>query len=303
MNDNYEALKMFFSTFPQFANNKFILAGESYAGHYVPMLAKHIWEKNQSEPTGYPQRNFRGFLVGNPSTQNDYDFGAPLTKYYQTHGLLRLDDNNQTNVAGDFDPYDILIDVCHAKEMLRSVRYAHPLVDRLRGRMEQDAELDSLKTRFNVPTMPACIDNHVTAYLNRADVQAAIYAKPLNWVECGGPHYTFGQQSMIPYYSFFHDQTDLQVMVYSGDADTVINFVSTETWILSLKLPVSVSWSPWYATEFADPKNNGRQVAGWYMQSSNKRFTYRTIKGAGHMVPWWQPAPAWTMLDAFLKTI
>lgn len=295
MNDNYAALELFFAQFPQFANNKFILAGESYAGHYVPMLARRIWDAKQTAPNAYPQKNFRGFLVGNPSTNSAYDFGEPLTRYYQSHGLLRLDDNDQNDVSGNFDPYDILIDVCNAREALRSVRYPHPLVDKLRKA--------PVPSRFNVPVMPACIDNHVTAYLNRADVQSAIHAVPVTWVECGGPAYDFGQQSMIPYYKFFHDQTDLQVMVYSGDADTVINFISTQTWILSMNLPTRVDWAPWYATEFANPKNNGQQVAGWHMISTNGRFAYRTVKGAGHMVPWWQPAPAWTMLESFLKQI
>lgn len=295
MDDNFACLQQFFTQFPQYANNKFILAGESYAGHYVPMLAKRIWEAKSSNPNGYPQKNFRGFLVGNPSTNNLIDFGTPLTHYYQSHGLLRLDDSNQNHVNGLIDPYDILIDVCHAKEAMRVARYPHPFVDQLR-----DAPIP---TRFNVPILPACIDDHVAAYLNRADVQQAIHAVPTTWVECAGPSYSFGQQDMVPYYQFFHDQTDLQVMVYSGDADTVINFISTQTWVLSMKLPTKTSWAPWHYTAFAQTPNNGQQVAGWEMVSSNGRFTYKTVKGAGHMVPWWQPAPAWTMLNNFLKTI
>ena len=41
--DNLQALvQFFFVKFPEFSTNEFYIAGESYAGIYVPMLADHI---------------------------------------------------------------------------------------------------------------------------------------------------------------------------------------------------------------------------------------------------------------------
>jgi serine carboxypeptidase-like clade 2 len=40
--DNLFALRDFFSKFPEYANNTFLLAGESYAGKLIPDLALRI---------------------------------------------------------------------------------------------------------------------------------------------------------------------------------------------------------------------------------------------------------------------
>jgi carboxypeptidase C (cathepsin A) len=90
---------------------------------------------------------------------------------------------------------------------------------------------------------------------------------------------------MIPYFDYFVNSTSLKMMVYSGDADTVLSFVGTQTWILSLQRPVKSAWAPWYYTNA-----NGEQTAGWSVMFD--RLTFTTIKGAGHMVPWYQPGPA-----------
>jgi len=267
--------------------------GESYAGHYIPGLVYLIYTNSKTNPNTPPQSNFQGFLVGNPSTENNIDFGAKLTQYYQTHGLLRLDDTNQNNVHGNIDPYNILQDVCNTNAMLQKIRFPHPLIDKLR-KLEADKE----KTQLFIPNTPPCIDDFVQAYLRLPAVQAAIHAKPKSWVDCGGISYTFGMQSMIPYYQQLMDNTNYKMLVYSGDEDTVINFISTESWILDLKRKVVQPWKPWYYERSADPDNSGQQVAGWGIQYD--RISYHTVKGAGHMVPWWQPAPALQLLKNFL---
>eukprot|EP01052_Picozoa_sp_SAG31_P033593 SAG31_NODE_3819_length_3852_cov_8.593658_1_plen_559_part_00 len=55
--DSYEFLVGFFKAFPELAANKFFLTGESYAGIYVPMLAKQIMDKGGV--------NLHGIAVGN----------------------------------------------------------------------------------------------------------------------------------------------------------------------------------------------------------------------------------------------
>jgi hypothetical protein len=63
--DNLEFLIKWFQLFPQYSQNPFFISGESYAGHYIPTLVYLI---AQLPPTSPPVSNFKGFLVGNPST-------------------------------------------------------------------------------------------------------------------------------------------------------------------------------------------------------------------------------------------
>eukprot|EP01120_Amphizonella_sp_Union-15-10_P012945 TRINITY_DN5904_c0_g2_i1.p1 TRINITY_DN5904_c0_g2~~TRINITY_DN5904_c0_g2_i1.p1 ORF type:complete len:161 (+),score=34.27 TRINITY_DN5904_c0_g2_i1:784-1266(+) len=145
-----------------------------------------------------------------------------------------------------------------------------------------------------VPNPPACIDNYVSDYANTLAVQNAIHASPRTWTDCAGPNYRFGTESIIPYYQIFLSSTNYKILVYSGDADTVLNFIATERWVLDLKRPVVKKWAPWYYDG-----GFGKQVGGW--GAVFDRLTYKTIKGAGHMVPWFQPAPALQLLTDFLN--
>jgi hypothetical protein len=208
-------------------------------------------------------------------------------------------------------PYDILDDVCNSKRMLQYIRFPHPLIDRMRKTPDP---------KRYVPNQDPCIDDHVTAYLNTAAVQQALHVRPVTWQECGGPNYDFYTGSILPYYQPLIQKSSYRMLVYSGDEDTVINFLSTETWILQLKRNVVQAWKPWY---YQRTTTSGNQVGGWGIKFD--RIAYKTVKGAGHMVrnhcsidcptvlngsdtrffhfqvPWWQPAPALQMFTDFLN--
>lgn len=96
----------------------------------------------------------------------------------------------------------------------------------------------------------------------------------------------FGQESIIPYYQKFLAQTNLRIFIYSGDEDTVLPFIGTEEWVLSLNQKNNHPWGPWYSSW----NGNGPQVSGYWLDMG--KLWYATVKGAGHMVPWFQPGAA-----------
>lgn len=57
--DAYVFLVKWFERFPQYKHREFYIAGESYAGHYVPQLSQIVHRKNN------PAINFKGFIVRN----------------------------------------------------------------------------------------------------------------------------------------------------------------------------------------------------------------------------------------------
>lgn len=70
--DNYRIINKFFEKFPQFQKNEFYLSSESYGGHYLPMLAKLVVDKQEALEADSPEKlNFKGFLVGNPFNNLD----------------------------------------------------------------------------------------------------------------------------------------------------------------------------------------------------------------------------------------
>ncbi len=64
--DNLNALRAFFASYPEYALNDFFIAGESYAGVYIPTLAQQIILSNeQSVGTDNSIIPLKGVLIGN----------------------------------------------------------------------------------------------------------------------------------------------------------------------------------------------------------------------------------------------
>ena len=59
---NFEALTLWFERFPQYKNREFWITGESYAGMYVPWLAKKILLSKEEAP----YINLTGIMIANP---------------------------------------------------------------------------------------------------------------------------------------------------------------------------------------------------------------------------------------------
>jgi carboxypeptidase C (cathepsin A) len=55
-------LQEFFDAHPELANNDVYITGESYAGHYVPVVSHRIWKYNQAA-TGAPI-HIKGLAIG-----------------------------------------------------------------------------------------------------------------------------------------------------------------------------------------------------------------------------------------------
>ncbi|KAI5399880.1 Serine carboxypeptidase-like 27 [Lathyrus oleraceus] len=70
--DAYIFLVNWFERFPQYKHREFYMAGESYAGHYVPQLAQIVNQRNKGIID--PIINFKGFMVGNGVTDDYHDY-------------------------------------------------------------------------------------------------------------------------------------------------------------------------------------------------------------------------------------
>jgi len=291
--DNYNFLVSWFKLYTQFQSNDFYITGESYAGHYIPELTLQIYQHMKTNPKTPPQSNFKGFAAGNPLSDEGYDLEDNyLNTYLQTHGVIQLGDTDDDDVTGNFNPYDILVDVCDSDKIRNHIRFPHP-INHMKGLRPDESNPSTMK-RF-VPNPPDCIDDWVQNYLDESSVQTSIHAQSTQWVDCGGPEYDFSTESMIPLYRMFMANTDWKIWVYSGDADTVLNFIATEAWILNQNMTVVSPWNVWYYSQI----DGTSQIGGWNVQFD--RLPYTTVKGAGHMVPWFQPAPAFQLFTSFLQ--
>jgi len=129
--------------------------------------------------------------------------------------------------------------------------------------------------------------------LNRADVQRALQVRAVQWSQCSSSlMYTLSGDSMNPHYeSFFINKPSVKILVYSGDQDILtVPFAFTHPCIAKLSGKIVAPWQPWFV--------NGA-TAG-YVEVYDK-YTYATVKGAGHEVPLYQPYISYQMIYRFLQ--
>ncbi|CAI9097013.1 OLC1v1033297C1 [Oldenlandia corymbosa var. corymbosa] len=84
--DSYVFLVNWFKRFPQFKSHDFYIAGESYAGHYVPGLSEVIFDNNKKLPEN-ERINFKGFLIGNALMDDETDQKG-MIDYAYDHAVI-----------------------------------------------------------------------------------------------------------------------------------------------------------------------------------------------------------------------
>jgi len=275
----------------------FYVTGESYGGHYVPTLANLILNGLQD---GSNDINIKGIVIGNPGIENDWYFNTneySFITFSWSHGLIPQHiytpcvtacgwDSFLTNCSNYFlnpspecinatttawnylptniDFYDVLAPTC-TSDVIDSYLY----VSRWHKKIA--------KLRDSLPFYP-CIRDFMSSYLNNPTVQTAIHVNPTKWAWIGNISYPNTSAIMVPYFQRFISQTDWRILIYSGDLDAAVPFVGTQRWIECLQRPITNDWRPWYFQN---------QTAGFRIDYQG--ISFMTIKGAGHMVPWYLP--------------
>jgi len=156
-------------------------------------------------------------------------------------------------------------------------------------------------------TYHPCEAAHLIKYLNRKDVQKALHTKPdTNWTVCakGIVHYHHDGSPKTDLYRELVEmgiqgKHNLNMLVYSGDDDSVCSTAGTQEWIYDLGVePVQEHlWKVW--------KANG-QTAGYVKHfdlgdETDATFTFATVHGAGHEVPAYRPIEALQMFKIYLR--
>ncbi|GAM23893.1 hypothetical protein SAMD00019534_070680, partial [Acytostelium subglobosum LB1] len=313
--DNMAALQEFFTLFPEFRANDLYIAGESYAGHYVPQLAGLI--VSQQPSIGL---NLRGVMVGNPSFNFTVD-----AQFYPTfmafHALLSYNDymNMSSICGGVFYPASsecqaVQNELFNAFNLINPYDIYEPCVGEGPASggscfTTETALLGSSRhtVRSSQVFIPCLDESAIEGYLNREDVQKALgvesHTVPSGqWQPCS-PIINYTQiVEDIPqmYQLLIHN--GLQVLVFSGDVDSCVPYLGTSQAVAQLGYPVSSAWRPWILVD--DQKY--QQVAGYVVSystasvNSAATLSFATVKGAGHMVSSYKPAQALALFTRFV---
>ncbi|CAL4903752.1 unnamed protein product [Urochloa decumbens] len=109
--DLHTFLLKWFQLYPEFLNNPFYIAGESYAGIYIPTLSHEVVKGIHDGVK--PTINFKGYMVGNGVCDTKFD-GNALVPFAHGMGLISDDMYKETSTEcqGNYWNYSASSDKC-----------------------------------------------------------------------------------------------------------------------------------------------------------------------------------------------
>ncbi|CAN1257732.1 Serine carboxypeptidase-like 45 [Linum perenne] len=323
--DNLVFLQQWLLKFPEYKTRDLFITGESYAGHYVPQLAQLIVESRAN-------LSLKGIAIGNPLLEFNTDINSE-GKFYWSHGLISdytyhlvnticntsqlwresTSGNTSKNCSivaarfaqeipgHSFDSYDVTSDVClsDGESNLGSQKQSLRLLSPLKSNQGRLGKLVTISPQIN---LEKSVTSETGTYLNRKDVQQAMHAQLVgvtSWRFCSNVMNYDNNNLEIPTIGVVGSlvSSGIQVLVYSGDQDSVIPFIGTRTLVNRLAkgmgLNTTVSYKPWIDAD--------KQIGGWtQVYGEKKQLAYATIRGASHMAPFSSPKRSLALFAAFV---
>lgn len=301
--DVYAFLKLFFKQFPQFNKGQtFHIAGESYAGHYIPVFAEEILS-HPAEKRGF---NLDSVLIGNGLTD-------PLTQYSYYEPMACgnggeppiLDQNTCDGMLDSLDRCLTLIQSCYDSESIWSCVPASIYCNNAQLGPYQRTGKNVYDVRKPCEGGNLCYPElqYVDDYLNQKFVMEAVGAEVSNYESCNfdiNRNFLFNGDWMKPYQrqvTNLLDNYDLPILIYAGDKDFICNWLGNQAW--TNELP----WKNQENFQTAQEKKWISEFDGDHIGDfkSYDKLTFLRVFGAGHMVPYDQPGNALQMVNTWVN--
>ncbi|XP_072993672.1 serine carboxypeptidase-like 34 [Typha latifolia] len=308
--DSYKFLVNWFKRFPQYKSHDFYIAGESYAGHYVPQLAEKIFDANK-DCSKEDYINFKGLMIGNAAIDDETDQKG-MVEYAWDHAVIseKLYNNikkscnffteNVSDACNDYmneffnsfmfiDMYSLYTPICLAPEASLSDKRMRRIEG---GKLNFFSKYKGFHQKL--AGYDPCVSEYSEIYFNRPDVQEALHANVTkigyNWTHCSLviTSWIDSPPSMLPTIKKLIDG-GIRIWIFSGDTDGRVPVTSTLYALDKLGLNITQEWTPWFSKE---------QVGGWTIIYDG--LTFATVRGAGHQVPTFAPRKARQLFAHFI---
>ncbi|THH26698.1 hypothetical protein EUX98_g7491 [Antrodiella citrinella] len=277
---------IFFEHFIQFKGRAFHMAGESYGGKYVPAFAAHVYDQNAKlVQAGIAPINLTSVMIGNGCTED--------------HGMYPAYYEMQCSVVP-------IQDIGTCVQMKRAVSSDHLrlLLSVLTFRREgyNPYDMSQLCDGAIEDTLCYPVTKQIATFLDRPDIRQQLGVDPsltANFSSCSGEvgnRFVASVDAAFPsqFYIAALLERGVKALLYVGANDWICNWVGNE------KMSLALEWSgqeAFAAQPLRDWKVNGT-TAG--VTRSSGAFTFATIYGAGHMVPFDQPEVALELVQKWL---
>lgn len=291
-NDMAAFLDLFFTKFKQYSTQPFHIAGQSYAGHWIPALGHEIVTKN------YTNINLKSLLIGNGLTDclSQYRHFAPMACGKGGHpAVLGAGDcKAMEDGVAKCEPYikkcyDSLTESACSEATKVCNNAVFPIYGRS-GRSHYDVRVRSGDE----------YKGYAPEWLNKAEVKKALGVESNRRYErCNGGVYQDVVGSgdwMLPRHRVIPEiLTKIPVLAYSGDADFICAWLGNQAWTAALEWPGKQAFNEAKLTPISV---NGKEYGK--VKHANK-FAFMQVYNAGHSVAQSQPEAGLDFVNRWMK--
>ncbi|KAG2650814.1 serine carboxypeptidase 1-like [Panicum virgatum] len=286
--DLYDFLSKWFAEYTEFLSNPFYIAGCSYSGVLVPVLAQEILKRNE-ESDGM-KINFKGYSLCNPAVDVDIENNAHVPYAFRM-GLIsdELFQNLVSTCNGKY--WNSSSPSCQGNMeqfymQIKGINMEHILCPPCRYKMgitKEFMEYDSGQMFERISKTSEhgleCHDQEQALQklfdpkLGREKLHAKQSEVSGTWKRCPN-HIQYTRD--IPTLTEYHlnvTSKGYRVFFYSGDHSLLVPFTATMEWLKKLNFKETEKWHPWFVEN---------QIAGYSMRYGSN-ILFATIKGAGHV--------------------
>ncbi|KAI7899375.1 Alpha/Beta hydrolase protein [Cokeromyces recurvatus] len=312
--DVYVFLQLFFREFSEFAKSDFHIAGESYAGHYLPAIATTINEENLKENHYHPSIQLKSLMIGNgltdPLIQYQYykpmvctpsSYGPPLIssskKCQELESQQIVCQNWIKKCYKQHQQHEVTTEMCKIASNICNSFLVKPIID--------STTLNMYDIRRQCEAGPLCYNysSAIEKYLNRLETKSMLGVNATrkfeicsntvnaNFYSTGDWMRPYSVQQIIT----LLDQ-GVKVLAYAGDADLLCNWMGIDAWTFELE---------WYGKENFQAqqeifwKINDNETVGTLRKYNE--LTFLRLFNAGHMAYYDQPKIALEMFSQWIS--
>jgi serine carboxypeptidase-like clade 1 len=285
-----------FGVFSNYLSNEFFITGESYAGVYVPIIARELLSRPEAKNI-----RLKGIATGDGCLGIDVlcggpqlSLGAPWWDVVFFYG--------HAQIANEF--FDELMSICTIAQLKAPTQppacaakvaamytaiggfYEYNLYDYCPDNLFKKRKRNNPTYDFPGVGYP-CTGTAMTTWINLPAVRRALNV-PVNSFFFNADNgndfvYVPTEPNVMTFYKHLLDtRPDIRMLVYNGDADPSLSSFRTQAawfpYMKSEQVPITQVWRPWTL-------DNATDVRGYVQEWANNQFAFLTIRGSGHMVP------------------
>lgn len=315
--DMISFLDKYFQVFPEQQKNEFYIAGESYAGQYIPYVADAILKRNFNVlRDDLKFIDLQGIMIGNGWIDPVQQYQSYLPFAYKT-GLVKQGssisaklENQQReclkSLAKQGKSVSIRDKVCDG--ILNSIT-REMFIETGLDKTDPNACINVYDIRLH-DTYSSCGMNwpsdltSVTPYLRQEDVLKSLNVNPkIIWTECNfGVNGAFKAKNSTPSVDLIPKviEQGVQVLIFNGDQDLICNHEG------STRLINALSWGGEQSSSSGFLQ--GEDEKDWIIDGvatgtiqTGRNLSYVKVFNGSHMVPFNLPVVSQVLLNQFIE--